>query len=85
MAVLTEAPGTCQLFNGKIMTFLTEELANLSTIQWQYSDSSDRRTRKSAYYSMAKIMAVLRVVLGNLPTVQCQDHDSSDRRTRKPA
>ena len=35
------------------MTVLTEALGNLPTIQWQDNDSSDRSTRKPAYYSMA--------------------------------
>ena len=36
------------------MTVLTEVPGNLPTIQWQDNDSSDRSTRKPAYYSMAR-------------------------------
>ena len=54
MTVLTEAPETCLLVNDKIMTVLTEVPGNLPTIQWQDNDSSDRSTRKPAYYSMAR-------------------------------
>ena len=47
----TDSSETCLLFNGKIMTVPTKAPGNLPTIQWQDNGSSDRSTRKPAYYS----------------------------------
>ena len=54
MTVLTEALGNLPTIQGKIMTVLTEVPGNLPTIQWQDNNSSDRSTRKPAYYSIAR-------------------------------
>ena len=54
MIVPTETPGNLPTIQGKKMTVPTETPGNLPTFQWQDKDSSDRGTRKPAYYSMAR-------------------------------
>ena len=54
MTVLTETPGNLPTIQGKIMAVPTEAPGRLPTIQWQDNDSSDKSTRKPAYYSMAR-------------------------------
>ena len=52
------------------MAVPTKAQGNLSTIQWQDNDSSDRKNHETCLLFNGKIMTVPTEAPGNLPTIQ---------------
>ena len=84
MPVRTDAPETCLLFIGNMITDLTE--APETCLLFNGKIMTVPTVAPEVWLiSNGKIMTVPTEAPGNLPTIQWQDNDNSYRCSRKPA